>query len=179
MAARELTLQPLTPAAFQPYGDVIGSAGRAGRAINAGTSLRVEMPDPDIVDHAGSPSLSVFRAQGGALPFMARELERHRLGSQTFLPLHGTPYVVLVALGPHAPDPRTARAFLADGRCGITLRRGIWHHPLWALAAGDFAVLERRGPAVDCEIVATPGGPWQVRPAGPAMPGGPSPPTHP
>ena len=164
MAARELTLQPLTAEAFQPYGDVISSQGHQGRPINAGTSLRVEMPDPDILGQAGNPSLSVFRAQASAVPFAAHQLERHCLGSQTFLPLHGTPYVVLVALGADAPDAHTAQAFLADGRCGITLRRGIWHHPLWALAAGDFAVLERRGPAVDCQIVDLPDGPWQVLP---------------
>ncbi|WP_231501758.1 MULTISPECIES: ureidoglycolate lyase [Bordetella] len=165
MAGRELVLRPLAADAFQPYGDVIGSAGRDGRAINAGTSLRVEMPDPDILAQAGRPSLSVFRARAGAVPFVAHMLERHCLGSQTFLPLHGTPYVVLVALGAQAPDPDTAQAFLADGRCGVTLRRGVWHHPLWALAAGDFAVLERRGASVDCDIATLSDGPWRILPS--------------
>jgi ureidoglycolate lyase len=165
MSARILTAQPLTAAAFAPYGEVISSAGRAGRAINAGTSLRVEMGDPDIVDAGGRPSLSVFRAQAIALPFAARMLERHRLGSQTFLPLAGTRYVVLVALGADAPDLATLQAFMAGAGMGITLRRDVWHHPLMALAEGEFAVLERAGPAVDCEIVDLPDAPWTIQAA--------------
>ncbi|MCC6197513.1 MAG: ureidoglycolate lyase, partial [Burkholderiales bacterium] len=49
--------------------------------------------------------------------------------------------------------PATVSAFRIDGNCGVTLRRGVWHHPLLALADGDFAVLERRGTAIDCEVV--------------------------
>ncbi|ADP15733.1 ureidoglycolate hydrolase family protein 2 [Achromobacter xylosoxidans A8] len=165
MAARTLTAQPLSAAAFAPYGEVVSSADRAGRSINAGTSLRVEMGEPDLLDAGGRPSLSVFRAQAIALPFAARMLERHRLGSQTFLPLAGTPYVVLVALGADAPDPATLRAFIAGAGVGITLRRDVWHHPLMALADGEFAVLERAGPAVDCELADLPNAPWTIQAA--------------
>ncbi|HRA78383.1 MAG TPA: ureidoglycolate lyase, partial [Burkholderiaceae bacterium] len=112
--------RPLTAEAFAQYGDVVTSAGRDGHSINAGTSVRVEMPEPDLLDHGGRPSLSVFRANAVRLPFEVRELERHRLGSQTFLPLGGTPFVVVVALGDDAPDDDTLAAFLVDGRCGIT-----------------------------------------------------------
>lgn len=162
MDTRTLTAQPLTAEVFAPYGEVVSSAGRGGRSINAGTSLRVEMDEPDILGDGGRPSLSVFRARAIALPFAARELERHRLGSQTFLPLAAAPYVVLVALGADAPDPATLRAFLAAPGAGVTLRRGVWHHPLMALADGDFAVLERAGAQVDCEVVSLPGGDWVV-----------------
>ncbi len=165
MAARTLTAQPLSADAFAPYGEVVSSADRAGRSINAGTSLRVEMGRPDILAADGRPSLSVFRAQAIALPFAARMLERHRLGSQTFLPLAGTPYVVLVALGADAPDPATLRAFIAGAGVGITLRRDVWHHPLMALADGEFAVLERAGPIVDCEVVDLPDAPWTIQAA--------------
>jgi len=44
-------------------------------------------------------------------------------------------------------------AFLADGGAGFTLHADTWHHPLIALDAGDFVVLERSGPREDCEIV--------------------------
>ncbi|CAB3714371.1 MULTISPECIES: ureidoglycolate lyase [Achromobacter] len=165
MAAHTLIAQPLAAAAFAPYGEVVSSAGRAGRSINAGTSLRVEMGEPDLLDAGGRPSLSVFRAQAIALPFAARMLERHRLGSQTFLPLAGTPYVVLVALGAEAPDLATLRAFMAGAGVGITLRRDVWHHPLMALADGEFAVLERAGPTVDCEVIDLPDAPWTIQAA--------------
>ena len=49
-------------------------------------------------------------------------LERHRLGTQTFIPLAGARCVVLVARGEHAPDPATLAAFAVDGAQGFTLR---------------------------------------------------------
>lgn len=145
---------PITAQAFAPYGDVLSAEGHASRAINAGTSARAEMPDPDLLGQGGRPSLSIFRAQAATLPFTATLLERHRRGSQSFIPLGGTVFALLVALGETAPDPASLAAFLVDGRSGITLRRDTWHHPLIALADGDFVVLERAAAQVDCEIVA-------------------------
>ncbi len=162
MLPHRIPLAALTPAAFAPYGAVIASAGRDGRDINAGTTLRVDMPEPDILRHGGRPSLSVFRASPGRLPFEVKMMERHRLGSQTFVPMMGTPFVVLVALGATAPDMATLKAFRADGGAGITLGPDVWHHPLLALAAGDFVVLERKGEEVDCEIFDMPAGMWLV-----------------
>lgn len=149
---RELVLRPLTAQAFAPFGDVVTSTGGQGRGINAGTSVRVEMPAPDVLGAEGHPSLSVFRAQAVQLPFVVRELERHRLGSQTFLPLGSTRFVVVVALGDHAPDAATLAAFLVDGHSGVTFRRAVWHHPLLALADGDVVVIERQGEQIDCEV---------------------------
>lgn len=160
--ARALVPRPITAEAFAPYGDLVTSAGRDGRSINAGTSVRVEMPEPDVLGDGGRPSLSVFRARAVRLPFELRELERHRLGSQTFLPLGGRPFVVVVALGAGAPEPATLAAFRVDGDCGVTFRRGVWHHPLLALEKGDFAVIERHGIDVDCEVVGVPGGVWML-----------------
>jgi ureidoglycolate lyase len=153
MVERWLMLQPLTAEAFAPYGDVVTSAGRQGRLINAGTAVRVEMPELDALADGGTPLLSVFRATAVRLPFEVRELERHGMGSQTFLPLGGTAFVAVVALGHPAPDPETLAAFLSDGKVGITIRRGVWHHALLSLADGDYAVIERRGAQVDCEVV--------------------------
>ena len=80
------------------------------------------------------------------------ELERHRLGTQTFIPLNGVRYVVLVALGDAKPDASTLQAFTVSGQQAITLRAGIWHHGLMALSDGDFVVLERSADVVDCEL---------------------------
>jgi ureidoglycolate lyase len=149
--ARALALRPLTQEAFAHYGDVITSAGRAGRPINAGTSQRVDLPDLDVIGDGGAPSLSVFRARAVRLPLKVHQLERHRLGSQTFLPL-GAAFALVVALGNHAPETDTLVAFHVPPDRGITLRRGVWHHSLIALADGDFAVIERRGLETDCEV---------------------------
>jgi ureidoglycolate lyase len=153
MGTRGLVPRPLTAGLFAPFGNVVTSEGRAGRPINAGTSVRIEMPDLDVVAEGGAPSLSVFRASARRLPIDVRELERHRLSSQTFLPLGRTAFVAVVALGDAAPDPATLAAFYSDGRVGITIRRGVWHHALLSLEDGDYAVIERRGAHVDCDVV--------------------------
>jgi ureidoglycolate lyase len=100
----------------------------------------------------GEPCVAVFRAQSQALAGPWRLLERHRLGTQTFIPLAGARCVVLVARGEAAPDPATLAAFAIDGAQGFTLHADTWHHGLIALDAGDFVVIERRAAEVDCEF---------------------------
>ena len=160
----ELQVQPLSATAFSRYGEVIGlpatgepAVGPAGgllvRAINGGTSQRFDMPGGlDLHAHGGQPCVAVFRARAQALAGPWRLLERHRLGTQTFIPLAGARCVVLVARGEAAPDLATLAAFAVDGARGFTLHADTWHHGLIALDAGDFVVIERRGDVVDCEF---------------------------
>lgn len=153
----QLTLQPLTPAAFAAYGAVIdAAAATASRLINHGSSLRLDLPGAlDLQRSGGSAVVAVFRARAQPVQGPWAELERHRLGSQTFIPLAGARCVLLVALGAldvAAPDPATLAAFEAQGTQGFTLHAGTWHHGLIASVAGDFVVIERGGAAVDCEI---------------------------
>ncbi len=148
-----LQLQPLTPQAFAPYGSVISAQGATARPINAGTSQRVECPGAlNLLAQGGTPTLAVFKAQAQNPAGPWRTLERHRLGSQTFIPLAGARCIVLVALGADAPDPSTLATFLADGRSGFTLNAGTWHHGLIALDEGEFVVVERGADDVDCNF---------------------------
>jgi ureidoglycolate lyase len=152
-----LLIRPLTTNAFTPYGEALDWAGDAGQAINSGTSQRVDLPAGlALWSEQGRPALAVFRAQARVVEGPWRTLERHRLGSQSFVPLTGARCVALVALGNDAPDESTLAAFLVTGRQGITLRPGVWHHPLIALDAGDFLVIERSAAVVDCEECALP-----------------------
>lgn len=114
-----------------------------GRPVNGGTSRRVDgLTGLDLTASSGAPCLAVFQARARAPAGPWRVLERHRLGTQTFLPLRGVRMLVLVALGDAAPDEATLKAFLVGGGQGITLRAGVWHHGLIALDAGDFVVLK-------------------------------------
>jgi ureidoglycolate lyase len=154
---RTLTTQTLRASAFAPYGAVLGGALSSGLFINAGTSEKIALPEPDFLQAGGQLSLNLYRAQATPLPVVARELERHCLGSQSFIPLAGVPFVVLVALGDPAcqgtkPLESSLAAFWLDGSCGVTFNPGTWHHPLLAQQPGDFVVLERKAPAIDCEI---------------------------
>ena len=152
MTSPSLPIRPLSADAFAPYGEVLCWAGHAGQAINSGTSQRVDLPAGlALWAEQGRPALAVFRAQARAIEGPWHTLERHRLGSQSFVPLTGARCVALVALGGDTPDASTLAAFLVTGQQGITLHPGVWHHPLVALEAGDFLVIERSGVVVDCE----------------------------
>ena len=160
---RTLLAHPITAAAFEPYGSILGGACSSGLSggvlINAGTSEKIALPDPALTQADGSANLNLYRAKANCLPVIAQELERHCLGSQTFIPLAGVPFVVIVALGDPAhagkqPLEPTIAAFWLDGSCGVTFNPGTWHHPLLAQREGEFIVLERKAASVDCEIKA-------------------------
>jgi ureidoglycolate lyase len=112
-----LVARPLTAAAFDPFGTVIEAPGADGRPINAGTSQRHDLVDDLQLSAAGGrPMLAVFRAQARPFPFSATELECHKLGSQTFIPLTGARFVVLVAPPGAHPDCDHLAAFVSNGR---------------------------------------------------------------
>jgi ureidoglycolate lyase len=150
-----LPVQDLTASAFQPYGEVIEASPAARRLqINAGTSERYDdLARLDLTAEGGHPVLSLFRAQARALPLLLRVVERHRLGSQAFMPLGGAPFLVIVAAAGPAPQRQDLQCFLARPGQGVNFARGTWHHPLVALAGGDFLVIDRATAdgAVDCE----------------------------
>ena len=162
-----LTAQALTPEAMQPYGWMLdvdqAFANHSARAINAGTSRRADVPGPlTLTGEGGRGMACVFRAQGqpGRGPW--RVLERHRLGSQTFVPM-AAPHkaltergqaigLLLLALGDSQPEWASLRAFWFSAQQAFTLKPGTWHHPLIALMDFDFCVIERVAAEVDCEL---------------------------
>lgn len=150
--------QPLTAAAFAPYGQVlqVPADGAGGHPINAGTTWRHELlADAQLTADGGRPVLSISCAQARVLPMALTGMERHALGSQSFIPLGAARRLVLVVARP-GPAPQglaDLAAFVSDGRQGVWLAPGTWHHALLALDAGDFLVVERRSGVVDCDEV--------------------------
>ena len=153
MSNQLVTALPISQEAFAPYGWLIDASGNVGTIINSGSSHRVDgLTELSFDTEGGRPCLALFKAKARDPSGPWTELERHRLGTQTFIPLNGVRYVVLVALGPTQPDALALKAFLVSGHQGITLRAGTWHHGLLALTDGDFVVLERSAAAADCEL---------------------------
>ena len=76
-----LHLQPLTAAAFAPFGDVIEVAGEADKIINQGMCGRHH--DLAALDFGpGRAGISLFDAKARSLPYTLDLMERHPLGSQ-------------------------------------------------------------------------------------------------
>lgn len=149
-----LTPEPLTAAAFAPFGDVIEVRGSAQRLqVNQGHAERFH--DLARVELAGSDAralISIFRSQPRQFPLFLSVLERHPLGSQAFMPMAALPYLVVVAPGGDAPDVQALRCFVAAPGQGVNYALGTWHHPLLSLqATTDFLVIDRGGPGINLE----------------------------
>ncbi len=151
---RILRVEPLTRAAFSPFGDVIAVESASDHyAVNDGSATRFhDLANIDTSLDNGQPIVSIFRAQPRSLPFDVCMLESHPLGSQAFVPMSPeVSFVVVVAVDPNA----TPRAFLARRGQGINYHRGTWHHPLIALErVSDFLVVDRGGEGHNCDEVA-------------------------
>jgi ureidoglycolate lyase len=127
---RSVPVTPLTAEAFAPFGEVVRLGDDARRVRAQGAFERL----PEAVE----PRLWVATLQQSvALPLVVTTLERHPLSAQTFIPIDGCTYLVVVcgAAADGAPDPATLRAFMAAPDQGVTYARGVWHHGLTALRA--------------------------------------------
>ncbi len=158
-----LAIEPLTRAAFQPYGDVMERDGAELRTINGGTTDRFHAL-ADIAAADGRAVVSIFAGRRRPFPFAVAMLERHPLGSQCFFPLQ--PFDWLVVVGDISDAaPWRLRCFRAGGGQGVNYRAGVWHHPLLVLQpTQDFLVVDRDGPGANCDEVAFP--PVSLDPAG-------------
>jgi len=156
-----LTAQPLSKAAFAPFGDVISTDG-APTSINQGqTQCYGDLAALDLVAERGRPQLSIFHTIPLPLPLSLRQMERHKLGSQMFFPLSNRPWLVVVA--PKGDfEPQQVQAFVCSGRQGVNFHAGTWHHFSLALVEpARFLVLDRKADSLDCdEVVLNP--PLQV-----------------
>lgn len=151
-----LAVEALSAESFAPFGQVVERAGRRSQSINAATCQRFDELAQLEADDQGRLALSLFRAHARRPPFALATLERHPLGSQAFVPLNGQAFLIVVASATPVPDRidvSLLRAFLSDGTQGINFRSGVWHHPLLALAEGDFLVADRLGPGDNCEQI--------------------------
>ncbi len=135
---------PLTPEAFRPFGDVITLRDAPDVMINQGLCGRHH--DLAALDFADARAgISLFDAQPRSLPYKLDMVERHPLGSQAFIPMSQTSFLVIVA--PDLGDaPGTPLAFLTQPGQAINLHRNTWHGVLTPLSApGLFAVVDRIG----------------------------------
>lgn len=142
-----IPMQPLTSEAFKPFGDVLETNGAIPELINRGHTQKFADLAGITLANGGRAQLSIYRSSTIELPFRIRTMERHPLGSQTFYPLHRRPFPVVVALPGSVPDPDTIRVFLSNGRQGVNIHPGVWHHYQLTLAeTSEYLVIDRGGP---------------------------------
>jgi ureidoglycolate lyase len=141
--SRSLRIEPLTSAAFAPFGDVVEVADHTTITINQGFAERVNgLAKVETAGETGIVNISLFTALKRPFPIEIKMMERHPLGSQLFYPLQDTEWLVVVCAAPR--DMASYRAFRATGRQGVNYAANVWHHPLLVLSDSErFFVVDR------------------------------------
>lgn len=151
---KTIELEPLTAQEFSPFGNVIEIGKHAQSfGINAGTTERFH--DLASVTTSGDnarPIISMARAQPFTLPLKLTMLERHPEGSQAFIPIIQSRFIVIVATDNNG-TPGTPRAFMASPGQGINYFQNVWHGVLTALdVATDFIIVDRAGDGENLQV---------------------------
>lgn len=155
---KTLVAQPITPAAFAPFGQAFSASSLGGGvSANQGSAVRFDHCAKLLTTRPGAmPNLVVFRSEARQLPFDVQLLERHPCSTQVFIPMVISRYLVCVA--PTLPDGGFAidqlQAFICGPGEAIAYAPGTWHHPMVALdTPGEFSMLVwEDGTSLDCEV---------------------------
>ncbi|CAO4176754.1 ureidoglycolate lyase [Methylorubrum populi] len=152
MSRRRITVAPLTPEAFAPFGTVIDRAAVAPRPMNGGMARRFhDLAEVAVAGEGGRVVIGAVEADPYRLPLSLSLVERHPLGAQAFIPLDAAPFLVVVC-----PDedgiPGRPQAFLTAPGQGVCYAIGTWHAVLTPLdRPQNFWVIDRGGPGVNLE----------------------------
>lgn len=139
-------IEPLTPDAFAPFGQVIQTTGAHHYPINAGNTERYhDLAKVELGGVHARPLISIFHGQPYALPLSLSLVERHPLGSQAFYPIGEAHWLVIVAED-LSGTPTNIRAFLPGPGQGVNIAMNTWHGVLTPLEKpADFLVVDRGG----------------------------------
>ena len=144
-ADRQIRPEPLSKIAFAEFGDVLAVRAKPDQIINQGMCGRHHNLAKLAFAEGGQAGISVFDATPRTLPYTLDMMERHPKGSQAFVPMHDTPFLVIVAAD-KGGQPGRPEAFLTAPHTGINIHKNIWHGVLTPLSApGLFAVIDRIG----------------------------------
>ncbi|WP_147047693.1 ureidoglycolate lyase [Methylobacterium gnaphalii] len=147
MAIRNrLTPRPLTRATFAPFGDVIDVCGDPPRPMNGEKALRYHAL-AEAYAHGSDArivvSIAVSQPVSGLVDVSM--VERHPLGSQTFMPLGGGSSLIVVCHDEQG-RPGAPQAFIAANGQGVNYRANTWHGILSPIdRRQSFLVVDRDG----------------------------------
>ena len=72
-------------------------------------------------------------------------MEKHPLGSQSFIPMTEAIFLVFVAPIGKKPNIKKIKSFIVPKQTGINYKPGVWHFPLISTKNMNFLVIDRKG----------------------------------
>ena len=131
---------------FKKFGDVISTKKIKSININDGYAKRFnDLCRINTSSKKGSTIVSIFSAKKRKFPMNIKMMEKHSLGSQAFIPMEETTFLVFVAPKGKKPNIKKLKSFIIPEQIGINYRPGIWHFPLISTKNMNFLVIDRKG----------------------------------
>ena len=131
---------------FKKFGDVISTKKIKSININDGYAKRFnDLCRINTSSKKGSTIVSIFSAKKRKFPMNIKMMEKHSLGSQAFIPMEETTFLVFVAPKEKKPNIKKLKSFIIPKQIGINYRPGIWHFPLISTKNMNFLVIDRKG----------------------------------
>jgi len=144
----EKIVQPIkiTRSNFSTYGDLISANDINPMDINAGYAKRFDnLANINTSSAGGKTIVSIFSALKRTFPMKIDMMEKHPLGSQSFIPMKETTFLSFVAPAGESPEISKIQSFVIPPKTGINYKPGIWHFPLISTENTNFLVIDRKG----------------------------------
>ncbi len=136
----------ITKKNFSKFGELINTKKRKPIIINNGYAKRFhDLGKIDTSSKKGNPIISIFSAKKRSFPMKIDMMEKHPLGSQAFIPMKETTFIVFVAPKGKKPNINKIKSFTVPKQTGVNYKPGIWHFPLISNKNMNFLVIDRKG----------------------------------
>ena len=131
---------------FRKFGQIIDTSKKKFFRINDGYAKRYDnLGKINTSTKKGKTIVSIFSAKKRRFPMKIDMMEKHPLGSQAFVPMKETSFLVFVAPRGQKPNIKKIESFRIPKQTGINLKSGIWHFPLISTKNMNFLVIDRKG----------------------------------
>ena len=131
---------------FKKFGDLISTRKVKPMDINNGYAKRFDnLCRINTSLKKGNTIMSIFSAKKRKFPMNIKMMEKHPLGSQAFIPMSETIFLVFVAPKSKKPNIKKIKSFIVPKQTGINYKPGIWHFPLISKKNMNFLVIDRKG----------------------------------
>ena len=131
---------------FSKFGQIIDTSKKKYFRINNGYAKRYDnLCKINTSLKKGRTIVSIFSAKKRKFPMKVDMMEKHPLGTQAFVPMKETSFLVFVAPKGNKPDLKKIQSFRIPKQTGINLNPGIWHFPLISTKDMNFLVVDRKG----------------------------------
>ena len=138
--------KPINKENFKKFGDMITTADIKPIEINNGYAKRYDgIANLNTKKNGGDSTISIFSALKRSFPMKIDMMEKHPLGSQAFIPMDDTKFLVFVAPRGNKPDINKIQSFVIPKQTGVNYNAGIWHFPLISMKNMNFLIVDRKG----------------------------------